>query len=112
MSRVSGKPYFVYVLWSPAALRYYIGISENPAARLERHNQGKSFWTARYRPWQLVWTEQHPDYRAARQRACSVSQRRFPANPSLFSVRLISRYDNYTVGVSTLDCLPLIINQN
>jgi putative endonuclease len=68
MSRVSGKPYFVYVLWSPAALRYYIGISENPAARLERHNQGKSFWTARYRPWQLVWTEQHPDYRAARQR--------------------------------------------
>jgi putative endonuclease len=68
MSRVSGKPYFVYVLWSPAARRFYTGISEDPEQRLQRHNDGQSFWTARYRPWTLVWTERHADYRQARQR--------------------------------------------
>jgi hypothetical protein len=26
MSRVSGKPYYVYVLWSPCARRFYIGL--------------------------------------------------------------------------------------
>jgi hypothetical protein len=35
MSRVSAKVYYVYVLWSPRAERFYIGISENPQRRLE-----------------------------------------------------------------------------
>jgi hypothetical protein len=30
MSRVSGKAYFVYILWSPRARRFYTGLSENP----------------------------------------------------------------------------------
>jgi len=33
MSRVSDKPYFVYVLWSKSASRFYIGISESPEIR-------------------------------------------------------------------------------
>jgi hypothetical protein len=54
MSRVSGKPYNVYVLWSPRARRFYIGLSENPQRRLAQHNQSGGGWTNRHAPWQLV----------------------------------------------------------
>ena len=33
MSRVSGKPYFVYLLWSTSKRKFYIGIREEPAER-------------------------------------------------------------------------------
>jgi putative endonuclease len=68
MSRVSGKPYFVYVLWSSSAKSFYIGISEDPDKRLLQHNEGLSRWTARHRPWIVVHVERFPGYRAARQR--------------------------------------------
>jgi putative endonuclease len=68
MSRVIGKPYFAYVLWSASGQRFYMGISEDPTHRLEQHNGGKSTWTARYRPWKLVHLEQFADYRRARMR--------------------------------------------
>ncbi len=69
MSRVSDKPYFVYVLWSAFGKRFYIGISEEPPHRLEQHNIGDlAGWTKRYRPWELVLTERHPRYAEARRR--------------------------------------------
>ena len=68
MSRVSGKSYFVYVLWSAHADRFYIGVSEDPEKRLEQHNQGLAGWTARHYPWTLVYTEGYQDYRTARKR--------------------------------------------
>jgi putative endonuclease len=68
MSRVFGKPYYVYILWSPAARRFYIGISENPVHRLEQHNEGRAGWSARFRPWKLIHTEKWPTYRQARKR--------------------------------------------
>ena len=39
MSRVSGRVHYVYVLWSPRARRFYIGISEDPDQKLTQHNQ-------------------------------------------------------------------------
>jgi len=68
MSRVSDKPYFVYVLWSPSASRFYIGISEDPKIRLIQHNAGISKWTARHAPWELVRVEAYLDYSSARKR--------------------------------------------
>lgn len=68
MSRVSGKPYFVYALRSQQAHRFYIGVSENPQQRLLQHNTATSGWTTRYCPWRLVHQERYEDYRAARQR--------------------------------------------
>ena len=67
-SRVSGKPYFLYVLWSQLARRFYTGIAQDPQQRLAQHNQGLSGWTSRYRPWELVHLELHNNYRAARKR--------------------------------------------
>jgi putative endonuclease len=68
MSRVSGKPYFVYILWSEVGRRFYIGISEDIAHRLSAHNQSRSRWSARYVPWTMVYQEAHSDYRSARLR--------------------------------------------
>jgi predicted GIY-YIG superfamily endonuclease len=59
----------VYVLWSASARCYYIGISQDPQARLQQHNAGSlRGWTARHRPWELAFVEEHPHYQAARKR--------------------------------------------
>ena len=68
MSRVSGRPYFVYVLWSEGGRRFYIGTSEDPHKRLEQHNDSGRGWSARYAPWQIVYQERHTDYTAAKRR--------------------------------------------
>ena len=68
MSRVSGKAYFVYVLWSASGRKFYIGISEDPAARLLQHNSGISRWTARHLPWEIVHVQRHENYSEARKR--------------------------------------------
>jgi len=69
MSRVSDKPYFVYILWSDVGCRFYIGISEDPLHRLEQHNSTDgAAWTKRHLPWILVKTEEYTTYAAARRR--------------------------------------------
>ena len=69
MSRVSGKAYSIYVLWSASSNRFYIGISDSPGVRVEQHNSDKHRgWTAKHRPWELVFVEEFPDYSAARRR--------------------------------------------
>ncbi|MBI1737669.1 MAG: GIY-YIG nuclease family protein [Acidobacteria bacterium] len=80
MSRVSDKPYFVYVLWSASAFRFYIGISENPQQRLSQHNVGQSFWTSRYRPWTLIHIERFSDYRGARMREIQLKRQKSGQN--------------------------------
>jgi len=68
MSRLSGKPYFVYVLWPASASRFYIGISEDPDVRLAQHNAGVSKWTSNYDSWELVLVERYANYSEARKR--------------------------------------------
>jgi len=47
--------YRVYILRNPSG-RSYIGLSRDVHIRLAQHNAGDSKWTAKYRPWTLVWT--------------------------------------------------------
>jgi putative endonuclease len=68
MPLVSGKAYYVYVIWSPRARRFYIGLSENPQGRLAQHNQSGRGWTARHAPWQLVYSECCENYSLAKRR--------------------------------------------
>ena len=49
-----GQTYQVYVLRNWAG-RFYIGLSEDPAARLMQHNIGVSLWTRSRGPWKLAW---------------------------------------------------------
>ena len=46
--------------------RYYIGITEDLAQRLEYHNGGKCIHTAKYKPWRLMVSIQFADEAKAR----------------------------------------------
>jgi putative endonuclease len=52
-----GKTYQVYVLRNWAG-KYYIGLSENPDARLGQHNAGVSRWTRGRGPWEVFWASE------------------------------------------------------
>jgi putative endonuclease len=58
--------YSVYVIQNPQS-RFYIGVSENIAKRLEDHNSGLSQWTKNKGPWLLLWTSQAMSLSQARQ---------------------------------------------
>lgn len=60
------EPYWVYVLYSDSADRFYIGISEDPDRRLASHNAGRSRWTSRYTPWRIVYRRRFPRITQAR----------------------------------------------
>ena len=60
------QPYWVYVLYSDDAHRFYVGSSDDPDRRLESHNAGMSRWTARHMPWRIVYRQRFPDITRAR----------------------------------------------
>ena len=49
--------YFLYILKSKSADKFYIGISQNPKQRLEYHNSLEKGFTSRYRPWKIIFTQ-------------------------------------------------------
>ena len=51
--------YTVYLLYSPQFSKSYVGYTSDLAARLISHNMlGHKGWTLKYRPWELVYTEE------------------------------------------------------
>ncbi|MCK9425518.1 MAG: GIY-YIG nuclease family protein [Ignavibacteriaceae bacterium] len=59
--------YFVYILKSQSAEKYYTGISANPELRLSYHNTTEKGFTSRYRPWEIVFTKEYPSKEIAHQ---------------------------------------------
>jgi len=49
--------YRVYVLQN-AEGRFYVGVAEDVARRLQQHNRGESRWTKARGPWRVVWQSQ------------------------------------------------------
>jgi putative endonuclease len=47
----------VYMIYSEKIDRYYTGVTNDLAWRLERHNQGWGRFTKSGIPWKLVYTE-------------------------------------------------------
>jgi putative endonuclease len=46
---------YVYILQSELdPSKYYVGISNEPARRLDEHNGGKSIHTNKHRPWKVI----------------------------------------------------------
>ena len=48
-------PVYVYILFSEAFGKYYIGQTANINDRLTRHNKGYEKATSPYIPWKLIW---------------------------------------------------------
>jgi len=59
--------YFLYILKSQSAEKYYTGISANPELRLSYHNTFEKGFTSRYRPWEIAFTKEYPSKEIAHQ---------------------------------------------
>ncbi|MDD3371323.1 MAG: GIY-YIG nuclease family protein [Alphaproteobacteria bacterium] len=44
---------YVYILRSVEGGHYYVGVTDDLRARLEKHNNGRVPHTAKFRPWDL-----------------------------------------------------------
>jgi putative endonuclease len=55
----------VYILFSEKSGKHYTGYSSDLADRLESHNNLGNEWTARYRPWKLIYTKEFETKREA-----------------------------------------------
>lgn len=47
----------VYILYSERANKHYTGYTSNLDMRLLSHNHLGKDWTARHRPWKLIYTK-------------------------------------------------------
>ena len=60
--------HYVYFLQSLLNSRYYVGITNDVARRLNEHNSGFVRSTAPYQPWELKKIEKYANISQARQR--------------------------------------------
>lgn len=59
---------YLYILKSKNYPKTYVGITECIGRRLAEHNSGKSTFTNRYKPWVIIYTEEHSSMNEARKR--------------------------------------------
>ena len=55
--RVGTNMFYVYILYSAASNRYYVGSAADLIVRLRKHNEGKVRSTKAYRPWAIIHQE-------------------------------------------------------
>ena len=56
----------VYILYSKKFDKIYIGCTSNLEARFKSHNElGTKGWTIKFRPWEIVYTEEFDSKREA-----------------------------------------------
>ena len=49
--------YTVYILFSPSHDKIYIGYTSNLLVRFKSHNEFGKDWTAKFRPWVVIFCE-------------------------------------------------------
>ncbi|CAN5188135.1 hypothetical protein BH09BAC3_BH09BAC3_01720 [soil metagenome] len=57
--------FYVYILTSKIDASFYIGQTNDLAARLLRHNTGKENYTSRKLPWEILWSAEGESRSAA-----------------------------------------------
>jgi len=60
--------YFLYILQSINYKKSYTGITNNLDRRLLEHNSKKHFYTKRYCPWKMIYSEKYDNLKEARKR--------------------------------------------
>ncbi len=48
----------VYVLYSDTSKKHYTGYTSNLTERMKSHNLLGKGWTAKYRPWRIIYTKE------------------------------------------------------
>jgi len=51
--------YYLYILYSPTAGKFYVGSTSDVMKRISYHNTGRSPYTKSKAPWYLVYTEEY-----------------------------------------------------
>ena len=49
--------FYVYVLKSMVSDKLYVGLTNDLDRRIAHHNEGRSYWTKRHAPFELVYYE-------------------------------------------------------
>lgn len=60
--------FYVYILRSMVKKVLYIGFTNNLKLRVQQHNDGKSNFTRKFRPWKLAYYEAYASEKEARER--------------------------------------------
>ena len=60
--------YYTYALYSRKYDKIYVGSTSDIEKRLSNHNEGKSRYTKRYIPWELIHCEEFPTRSSAKKR--------------------------------------------
>jgi putative endonuclease len=60
--------YKVYAIKSKNRNYIYVGLTSNLEERLQRHSSGREKTTRAYRPFELIYSEDHPTREEARKR--------------------------------------------
>jgi putative endonuclease len=68
--------FYVYILKSLLNGRFYVGHSDDLAQRVREHDLGMCLYTRRWRPWELVHTEQFETRSAAMKREREIKKRK------------------------------------
>jgi len=60
--------YFLYILKSLEHEKTYVGITNDLERRLNEHNNGKSNYTRKFKPWKIFYKEELNDRKTAREK--------------------------------------------
>lgn len=51
------KKHQVYILLNSLKTKKYVGCTNDLGNRLREHNAGESFYTKRFKPWEIIYTK-------------------------------------------------------
>jgi len=57
--------YHTYILFSPSLQKHYVGSTGDLTTRLRDHNSGRSKYTARGKPWNLIYSKEFQNHTEA-----------------------------------------------
>ena len=80
--------FYVYILQSVLNGRFYVGHSDEIGRRLREHNAGECRYTRRWRPWELVYSEEFQTRSEAMRREREIKKRK----SRKYILRLIDRF--------------------
>jgi putative endonuclease len=66
--------FYLYILKSKINAQLYVGYTNNIDRRFNEHNEGKSFTTKKYRPWELIYLEGYKNIEDAKDRERKIKQ--------------------------------------
>ncbi len=60
--------YYIYILKSKSTNKTYVGYTNNLERRLTEHNSGKSNFTSKFLPWEIIYKEEFDEEIEARKK--------------------------------------------